>query len=99
MESLFSKTIDEVKEKADLTFEMDEFDNFKGNLVAKLKEGVVQNLSTLFMYNCMRSGILFDDLQTTHVSLFKPARLEMGGFITPCLATSRARTSQAIEDL
>ena len=62
---------------------MDEFDNFNGNLVAKLKDGVVQNLSTLFMYNCMRSDIPFDDL---HVSLFKPARLEMGGFhhLLPC---------------
>ena len=80
LESLFSMTIDKVKEKAGLTFEMDEFDDFNGNLVAKLKAGVIQNLSTFFMYNCMKKGIPFDDLQTTHISLFRPAKMEMGCF-------------------
>ena len=28
----------------------------------------------------MKKGIPFDDLQTTHVPLFKPAKMEMGGF-------------------
>ena len=38
------------------------------------------------MFNCMEDNIPFDDMQTTHVTLFKPARLEMGGFdhILPC---------------
>ena len=45
LESLFSMTIEEVKRKTGLTFEMDEFDDFNGNLVAKLKAGVIQKLS------------------------------------------------------
>ena len=77
---------------------MDEVDDFNGNLVAKLKEGVIQNLSTFFMYNCMKKGIPFDDLQTTHVSLFKPAKMEMGGFHQSFRVTSKAETTQAIED-
>ena len=80
LESLFNMTIDEVKKEPGLTFEMDEFDDFNGNLVAKLKSGVIQNLSILFMYNCMKKCIPIDDMQTTHVSLFKPAKVEMGCF-------------------
>ena len=80
LESLFSMTIDEVKKETGLTFDMDEFDDFNGNSVAKLKSGVIQNLSILFMYNCMKKCIPIDDMQTTHVSLFKPAKVEMGCF-------------------
>ena len=80
LQQLFDKTINEVKRKKDLLFELSEVDNFNGNLVAKLRDGMVQDLSTLFMFNCMEDNIPFDDMQTTHVTLFKPERLEMGGF-------------------
>ena len=65
LESLFNMTIDDVKGEPDLTFELDEFDEFGRNLVAKLKSGVIQNLSILFMENCVKKGVPLYDMQRT----------------------------------
>ena len=60
-----------IQKVPELNFKLGKLAVLNGNLVIKVEQGDVANISTLFMYNCKEENVQFDDLQSVHVTLFK----------------------------